>query len=71
MQEKAQRAEMRQLVYQKKREEAKHEAMNKEDIKHKKLSADKISLYHMVQRQVKRELRKVRNKFLTLVHAMI
>ncbi|KAI9907116.1 hypothetical protein PsorP6_004003 [Peronosclerospora sorghi] len=38
--------------------------MNEEDMKHKKLSADQISLYHMVQRHVKRELREVRKEFL-------
>ncbi|CAI5700413.1 unnamed protein product [Peronospora effusa] len=64
-QEKAARAEMRRLVRQKKREEATREALNEEEMKHKKLSADQISLYHMVQRQVKRELRKVRKEFLT------
>ncbi|KAI9917686.1 hypothetical protein PsorP6_012393 [Peronosclerospora sorghi] len=56
---------MRLLVRQKKREEATREAMNEEDMKHKKLSADQISLYHMVQRQVKRELRKVKKEFHT------
>ncbi|KAG6615723.1 rab2 family gtpase [Phytophthora cinnamomi] len=64
-QEKAARAEMRRLVRQKKREEATREALNEEEMKHKKLSADQVSLYHMVQRQVKRELRKVRKEFLT------
>lgn len=64
-QEKAARAEMRRLVRQKKREEAAREADNEEAMKHKKLSADQVSLYHMVQRQVKRELRKVRKEFLT------
>jgi hypothetical protein len=64
-QEKAARAEMRRLVRQKKREEATREALNEEEMKHKKLSADQVSLYHMVQRYVKRELRKVRKEFLT------
>ncbi|KAG7380350.1 hypothetical protein PHYPSEUDO_007277 [Phytophthora pseudosyringae] len=64
-QEKAARAEMRRLVRQKKREEATREALNEEEMKHKKLSADQVSLYHMVQRQVKRELRKMRKEFLT------
>uniref|UniRef100_M4BF20 Uncharacterized protein n=1 Tax=Hyaloperonospora arabidopsidis (strain Emoy2) TaxID=559515 RepID=M4BF20_HYAAE len=64
-QEKAARAEMRRLVRQKKREEATREALNEEEMKTKKLSADQVSLYHMVQRQVKRELRKVRKEFLT------
>ncbi|KAG3111055.1 hypothetical protein PI124_g9839 [Phytophthora idaei] len=64
-QEKAARAEMRRLVRQKKREEATREALNEEEMKHKKLSADQVSLYHMIQRQVKRELRKVRKEFLT------
>ncbi|KAG1700669.1 hypothetical protein DVH05_011530 [Phytophthora capsici] len=63
-QEKAARAEMRRLVRQKKREEATREALNEEEMKHKKLSADQVSLYHMVQRQTKRELRKVRKEFL-------
>ncbi|CAI5712920.1 unnamed protein product [Peronospora destructor] len=66
-QEKAARAEMRRLVRQKKREEATREALNEEEMKHRKLLADQISLYHMVQRQVKRELRKVRKEFLTSV----
>lgn len=64
-QEKAARAEMRRLVRQKKREEATREALNEEEMKHKKLSVDQVSLYHMVQRQIKRELRKVRKEFLT------
>ncbi|KAG7400955.1 hypothetical protein PHYBOEH_003866 [Phytophthora boehmeriae] len=64
-QEKAARAEMRRLVRQKKREEAAREALNEEEMKHKKLSTDQVSLYHMVQKQVKRELRKVRKEFLT------
>ncbi|RLN27209.1 hypothetical protein BBO99_00001818 [Phytophthora kernoviae] len=64
-QEKAARAEMRRLVRQKKREEAAREALNEEEMKHKKLSTDQTSLYHMVQKQVKRELRKVRKEFLT------
>ena len=34
-------------------------------MKKKKMSTDQVSLYHMVQRQVKRELRKVRKEFLT------
>ncbi|CAH0481922.1 unnamed protein product [Peronospora belbahrii] len=66
-QEKMKRAEMRRLVRQKKREEATREALNEEEMKHKKLSADQISLYHLVQRQVKRELRKVRKEYLTSV----
>lgn len=64
-QEKAARAEMRRLVRQKKREEASREILNEEEMKRKNLSADQISLYHMVQRQAKRELRKVRKEFLT------
>ncbi|CAI5739611.1 unnamed protein product [Hyaloperonospora brassicae] len=64
-QEKAARAEMRRLVRQKKREEAAREALNEEEMKKKKMSTDQVSLYHMVQRQVKRELRKVRKEFLT------
>ncbi|KAI9913500.1 hypothetical protein PsorP6_006221 [Peronosclerospora sorghi] len=63
-QEKAQLAGMRRLLRQKKRDEATREATNEEYMKHKKLSADQISLYHMVQRQVKRDLRKVRKEFL-------
>ncbi|KAI9987043.1 hypothetical protein PInf_022901 [Phytophthora infestans] len=59
-QEKVARAEMRRL-----REEATREALNEEEMKHKKLSTDQVSLYYMVQRQVKRELRKVRKEFLT------
>uniref|UniRef100_H3HDD0 Uncharacterized protein n=1 Tax=Phytophthora ramorum TaxID=164328 RepID=H3HDD0_PHYRM len=64
-QEKAARAEMRRLVRQKKREEATREVLNEEEMKHKKLTTDQVSLYHMVQRQAKRELRKVRKEFLT------
>lgn len=64
-QEKVARAEMRRLVRYKKREEATREALNEEEMKHMKLSTDQVSLYYMVQRQVKRELRKVRKEFLT------
>ncbi|TDH70438.1 hypothetical protein CCR75_007680 [Bremia lactucae] len=64
-QEKEARAEMRRLVRQKKHEEMSREALNEEEMKRKKLSADQVLLYHMVQRQVKRELRKVRKEFLS------
>ncbi|CEG50345.1 rab2 family gtpase [Plasmopara halstedii] len=64
-QEKAARAEMRRLVRQKKREEVLREELNEEEMKRKNLSTDQMLLYHMVQRQVKRELRKVRKEFLT------
>ncbi|RLN74130.1 hypothetical protein BBJ28_00022068 [Nothophytophthora sp. Chile5] len=62
-QEKAARAEYRRLRRQKKREDVAREALNEEEMKHKKLSADQVALYRLVQRQAKRELRKVRKEF--------
>ncbi|RLN91347.1 hypothetical protein BBJ28_00008944 [Nothophytophthora sp. Chile5] len=62
-QEKAARAEYRRLRRQKKREDVAREALNEEEMKHKKLSPDQVALYRLVQRQAKRELRKVRKEF--------